>query len=102
MGVFSDLDLFILEHLENIRFWCTRPRTEEAIVTEEGTHSSHTCRHVSSAEATDDEEEMHLVKKKLTNQQGTRTQPNRGYAQQQNKKVRDKTKVDCGYLGSNI
>ena len=57
------------------------------------------CRHVSSVEATDDEEEMDLVKKKLTKQQGTRTQPNRGYAQQQNKKVRDKTKVDCGYCG---
>ena len=29
-------------------FWCTRPSTEEAIVTEEGTHSSYMCRHVSS------------------------------------------------------
>ena len=42
-----------------------------------------------------DEEKVH----QLTKQQGTRTQPNRGYTQQEDKKVRDKTKVDCGYCG---
>ena len=41
-----------------------------------------------------DVEEVHLVKKKLTKQQGTRTQPNRGYTQQEDKKMRDKTKVN--------